>query len=53
MSGVEVIAEVGSIEACGFCNNALRQLGDVRGDAPSLVAGEEVRCRSTAQPSSK
>ena len=26
---------------------ALRQLGDVGGDAPGLVAGEEVRRRAT------
>jgi len=34
MSGVQVIAEVGSIEA--------RQLGDVGGDAPGLVVGEQL-----------
>jgi hypothetical protein len=38
MSGVEVTAEVGSIEARGFCSSPLRQLGDVGSDAPRLVA---------------
>ena len=40
MSGVEVIAEVGSIEARGFSAAACGQLADVRGDARGLVAGQ-------------
>ena len=40
LSAVEVIAKVGSIEARGFCSSPLAAL---RGDAPRLVAGEEVR----------
>jgi hypothetical protein len=48
MSGVEVIAEVGSIEARGFCSSPLRQPGDVGGHAPGLVAGEQLVGRGVA-----
>jgi hypothetical protein len=53
MSGVEVIAEVGSIEARGFCSSPCGSLTMLGGDAPRLVAGEEMRRRATVKLPSK
>jgi hypothetical protein len=46
MSGLEVIAKVGSIEARGLLSSPLRQLCDVGSDLPRLIAAVAPELRS-------